>query len=374
NGVTDALIIKTDSRGRKIWERTIPSSIIKAIKPTETNYILVGDSIKLNGESSQVHELVNSYARLMIVDKTGNIIASRITQDSVRQTESGAAVWLNVDYYSDAVTFDHNGNIIVLGSYRIPGETMRAYLASYAPGDIRDSLWQISYAMLDNDYVNCNSVHITSSGAVWASRIFSANQNLTRQHTIFPLVRLPEKTFEDAQSFGNDDNRNHAVEDVQRSPVGFAAIGTYAETNGESANIFFVRLNPEFSIVKGSELYIDGQHLLLHDALLTREERIESDSQDEGLAIAATDDGFVLACSITSTPLVGNGGKDILLIKLDPFGNLLWKKLLGGSGDEVVAAIRETPDKGLLIFGTNTINGLSSMMLIKTDANGNLDK
>lgn len=379
NGSTDALIIKTDARGRKEWERIIPGGVIKDIKATESHYIVTGDSIALNPESSQVHELVNSYARLMILDKKGTITASRITKKLVQQVESGNSAWVNVDYYGDAVTFDNNGNILMLGSYRVPGENMRAYLAVFDPSDITDSLEHISYAQLDHDYVNCNSIHVTpSSKAVWASRIYSANQNLSRQYTLFPFVPLhgptPPLSFDAAPSFGGNDNRSHAVQDIQRSPLGFAAIGTYAETNGQNANIYFIRLDAGYTVIPGSVRYIDGQQLLLNNRLLANETKTSSDSQDEGLALAATDDGYVLAGSITSTPMIGNGGKDILLIKLDPFGNLIWKKILGGSGDEVVSSIKETSDKGLLIFGTNTINGLSSMMLIKTDALGNLDK
>ena len=120
------------------------------------------------------------------------------------------------------------------------------------------------------------------------------------------------------------------------------------------------------------ERYIDGEELLLNNRMLDKSEQTNSISQDEGLALTATSDGFVLAGAITSTPTVGNGGKDILLVKLDAMGNLLWKRTMGGTGDETITSIRETSDKGLLMFGTNTINGLSSMMLIKTDENGEI--
>ncbi|MEQ9414045.1 MAG: hypothetical protein RIF39_09450, partial [Cyclobacteriaceae bacterium] len=76
--------------------------------------------------------------------------------------------------------------------------------------------------------------------------------------------------------------------------------------------------------------------------------------------------------SLTSTPAVGNGAKDIVLIKVDAFGNLVWNKLMGGSGDEDVNSIRETNDGGLLISGTNTVNGLGTIFLIKTNGDGEI--
>ena len=87
NGVSDALIIKTNARGHKIWEKIIPNSIINAVKPSENGYILVGDSIKLNTGSLdiEVSELVNSYARLLLMDTQGNILGQHITSGTVRR-------------------------------------------------------------------------------------------------------------------------------------------------------------------------------------------------------------------------------------------------------------------------------------------------
>src|SRR5690606_24391256 len=157
-----------------------------------------------------------------------------------------------------------------------------------------------------------------------------------------------------------------------KSPVGYCAIGTYSETSGLNANAYFFRINSDMSIVPGSARYIDGEELILNNRIFKEDERTTSSSFDQGLAVAATSDGFVLACAMTTTPTVGNGGKDILLVKVDATGNLLWKRLIGGSGDEVVTTIRETPDKGFILYGTNTINGLSSLMLLKTNENGEL--
>jgi hypothetical protein len=73
-----------------------------------------------------------------------------------------------------------------------------------------------------------------------------------------------------------------------------------------------------------------------------------------------------------TTPGRGKGGKDIFLIKIDAFGNVVWNKILGGTGNETVSSIRETADGGLLLCGSNEVSGLSSIFIIKTDKNGEL--
>lgn len=372
DGSTDALIIKTDSRGRKIWEKVIPKSVIKAIKPWENGYIITGDSIQANPQSAEVHELINTYARLMLLDHEGNTIAKRISTATITRRQNNEDVVLNVDFHGQAVTLDAAGSIIMLGSYRVPGQNESSFVSAYNPGNISDATWNISYESLDHDYINCNSIHVTPSSTIaWASKMHTPQQGVSRDFVSIPHVR-PNSAPINHTLFGATDTRNHSVEDMQRSPVGYCAIGTYSETNGLNANIYFIRIDANLNVVAGSERYIDGEDLLLNNRVLGVGEQTNSISQDEGLAVTATSDGFVLAGAITSTPTVGNGGKDILLVKLDAVGNLVWKRTMGGSGDETITSIRETSDKGLLMFGTNTINGLSSMMLIKTDGNGEI--
>lgn len=372
NGVTDALIIKTDARGHKLWEKVIPKGIVNGIKPTEDGYILVGDSVQLNPLSAEVNELVNTYARVIMTDRQGNITARHISAGSILVTENNRDIIRHIDYHGQAVALDPSGNIIVLGSFRVPGENESSYVSAFNPADISDSLWHISYKSLEHDYVNCNSVHVTTaSNIAWASKLHTPEQGFAREFLSVPYVG-PNSAPIKHSVFGERDARNHSVEDMQRSPVGYCAIGTYSETSGLNANIYFIRIDASMEIIPESVRYIDGEELILNDRLLTEADKTSSTSFDEGLAVTATSDGFVLAGAMTSTPMVGNGGKDILLVKLDAVGNLLWKKTIGGTGDEVITSIRETPDRGLLLFGTNTINGLSSMMLIKTDANGDI--
>lgn len=373
DGSTDAVIIKTDSRGRKVWEKVIRKGLINAIKPTASGYILAGDSIQLNPGSSQVHELENSYARLVIMDAQGNIVRQHIATDSIKKSvDNNDVVTLTVDYHGEALAIDEaTGNAIMLGSFRVPDKNEASFVSAFAPADVTNWLWYRSYHSLEHDLINCHALHMTpSSSLVWASNTFTQVQNVTREYLNISHV-APNSAHKNNSVFGESEtSHNHSVNDIQKASVGYGAIGTFSETSGLNANMYFVRIDASMNVVPGSARYIDGEDLMLTNTIMDSQTKTASVSFDEGLAIAATADGYVLAGAMTSTPTVGNGGKDILLVKVDPFGNLLWKKLIGGSGDEVIASVRETPDGGLLLFGTNTINGLSSLMLIKTDARG----
>ncbi len=75
----------------------------------------------------------------------------------------------------------------------------------------------------------------------------------------------------------------------------------------------------------------------------------------------------VITSSDTSLLICGNkintvdGSSDILLILTDSFGNILWQKLYGGTGDDVSASASETPDKNYLVIGsTNSFSNMTS--------------
>jgi hypothetical protein len=374
NGVTDAYIIKTDLRGHKVWEKVIPNGLINAIKPTADGYILLGDGIELNTTSPSISELVNTTAKLLLMDKLGNVVAERIMTDSVPRIIDGEPIQLTIDYHGNGITLDPSGNIIVLGTFREPDKNEYSFLWGFNPTNLDISLPYRSYSLLGRDYVNCNALHLTpSSDFLWAVKTFKRDQNVPIEYASI-LSAKPEANVGVfiSSPYGENDPQNHSVADIQPSglALGYGAIGTYSETTGANANIYFMRTDAFGTIIESSVRYIDGETLLLNNEFLTGDPRLSS-SQDEGTALIGIDDGYVLATTMTSTPSVGNGGQDLLLIKLDPFGNLVWKKLIGGTGDETVTSIRETDD-GLLIFGTNTINGLSSLMLMKTDANGEI--
>jgi len=81
------------------------------------------------------------------------------------------------------------------------------------------------------------------------------------------------------------------------------------------------------------------------------------------------DGGLILAGNTTSS---GAGGADILLVKLDFFGNLIWAKTYGGPGQEFGNAIETMPDGGFVIVGSTTSfgDGLKDVYMIRTDASG----
>ena len=97
-----------------------------------------------------------------------------------------------------------------------------------------------------------------------------------------------------------------------------------------------------------------------------------------------TEDGnFILFGSSSSKDIEGlpnKGSNDIIILKYDKNGNMLWQKSLGGNGGELLDNVIETEDGNFILFGytsSTDIEGLSNkgsndIIILKYDKNGNM--
>lgn len=371
NGSQNILFIRTDEHGDRVGDDVVlPGGQAKALKIATDGYYIIGDSIKSNLESSDVsvYDLVVYSARLFKLNLTGTLVKKVVIADRKNTTNI-------TDIHGGSVTLSGQNEVIILGSFKPAGlsTTEKPYLISLDATTL-DTLWYKTYDVLDRDYVNSKSVHIAPSGKViWATALLKENQNFSRSYLGIPYIQQ-NSTFENFSQFGEATDQQLYANEIQPSEsvaFGYGVIGTYASPTGANSNMFFIRVNQQGNIMEGSERYFDGERFLTGNGTVNAG---ESSSEDTGDALISTrDGGFILAGSVQTTPNLGKGGKDILLIKIDSQGNILWHKVMGGAGNETVNSIRETADGGLLLCGSNDVSGLSSIFIMKTDANGELN-
>jgi uncharacterized repeat protein (TIGR01451 family) len=117
---------------------------------------------------------------------------------------------------------------------------------------------------------------------------------------------------------------------------------------------------------------------------------------DGGTYVERAGDGYIFLGTTISNDGDVSGlhgpNEDIWVAKLDRNGNIIWQKCLGGSGYDVAAAIKQTPDGGYIItgtitsmdgdvqgmhIGTYTYNGMSGptndIWVVKLDQNGTIE-
>ena len=87
-----------------------------------------------------------------------------------------------------------------------------------------------------------------------------------------------------------------------------------------------------------------------------------------------TNDGGYLIAGCTNNSSISAGAWDILLIKINSNGNVVWAKRYGGSQDDIAEGIDKTPDGGFVIVGYtySFTNGGRDAFLMKVDSVGNM--
>ncbi|MEO0211021.1 MAG: delta-60 repeat domain-containing protein [candidate division WOR-3 bacterium] len=115
--------------------------------------------------------------------------------------------------------------------------------------------------------------------------------------------------------------------------------------------------------------YITGM-ILLPQALWAK--AYEGQNDDFPYAITQTQDGGCAVAGYTNS--FGAGGKDFLVLKLSPLGDLVWAKAYGGGNDEMAYSITQTADGGFVVAGETYTYGAGApdFLVIRLNPDGSL--
>jgi len=374
----DIVLLKTDATGSRQWETRIEQARASDLLIVPDGYIITGERIQLNPTRPEVVEQINTSLLLVKIDRAGNEVAryQAPVTPFIRNAGQPNADTLTVDTYGFAST-SAGGSVVTLGSFASPVGLERSMKIHFSTSLVPTET-PVFFDLQAFSYQNGRSLFSTGSDFIWAStaRPQSANEFAFTAITNIPAGSGAQAVFTTIGE--NETDRQHLTGDMQRIAAGFGVVGTYSERGtaddpvGSNANIFVARLNAAGSLAAPT-LYLDGNELFNGTGALPNPRA--SSSQDTGDAICSTrDGGFVVAGTYVTNPARGNGQRDMLLTKLDAFGNVQWTRLYGGAGSELIGSVRETADRHLLVCGT-TVSPTGDVRVIfmaRFDANGEL--
>ncbi len=153
-----------------------------------------------------------------------------------------------------------------------------------------------------------------------------------------------------------EEGTTNAYDLIQTSDDNYLITASYAplgDPSTEKSDYLFIKVDPE-----GNELWMSTFG--------------DPDMIDYGVVLAeAADGGYVAAGERTRDRHTWDA--DILLVKIDRNGHLLWEQILPAS-HTMFASILQHPDQGYVIAGSIFRNDTFDILMIKTDAEGNVSE
>ena len=375
--LTQTLLIETDERGSRIRETKINDLIGKSLKPViqngvATNFIVVCDFVIIDPNVDQAANVSISSIEVLILDADYSIDRRYSISDTKPLTPNNP---VKDDYCGGSVNVNEDGKAVILGTFKkgiINQQNSPEEQLLFGLDETLDSVWIKTYPLLTNTYANAKSIHYSKDEIIWATAVADVQGDFTSSYVAIPRVREQSVPIS-SDPIGETGTQLFLPADIQRASsaeFGYGVVGTYSQiTDGSKGNIFFFIVDQNGVIKKDSDKYFDGI------GSFSNPTQNENDSEiiDEGNALTATSDGgFVLVGTITTTPQKGNGGKDLFLIKVNAVGDIIWIKTMGGAGDEEPAGVTEAANGDIIVCGTNTQGGYSSVFLMRIDRNGEL--
>jgi Secretion system C-terminal sorting domain len=86
--------------------------------------------------------------------------------------------------------------------------------------------------------------------------------------------------------------------------------------------------------------------------------------------IQTNDSGYVVA---GSTKSFGQGYEDILIVKFNSAGELLWARTIGGAEMDMATTLKQTSDGGYVLAGYSASHVVNGLMIVKITENGNIE-
>ena len=357
-------LIKTDHQGNTVWTHVYPAFNTTAADPARPSkrafglLVLEDGSFVLAGENiTKVNNKTRSQVLVMTVDAEGKQNSEKVytSPSSIR----GIAITENTHPDSLDASKKPKG-YIVLGSIYTDESNLTNDPENMIVGGIRKSdlaaTWLRSYGNGDSNLTN--KIFLDASGSLFFGGTVT-RQNKSKVRLVKTQQGLENTDFDLAIG---DPQFNESGNDICRYGFGFAVIGS-TNKNGER-DIFYQRLSEDGTVIGSASIFP-----------VTTPDGTAVPGNKGGNALGVTQDGgLLLAGTVPSNEALGfgRGGSDMYLIKIDAFGTINWQKDFGSVKDDQSIATLQADDGGYIILGRTILAGLETIMMMKTDKNGNV--
>ena len=329
-------LIQTDGFGAQVWQSTYPEENTtlnykgRSLIALDDGYMVIGDRIQMGTEDDENVE-ENTSLLLLKVDLMGNEISN-----SVISLSEG-------ELLGQELLLANTGEIALVANMDSDTTSNNIYVSRFD---------QASGSFLDDctAQYRANNVNIVKSFFEMndGSLAFSGNIANETNGQIFVLPDCQASALS-GPNLVSGSAASYSLNQMTQSFNGFGVVGT-TNQNGD-LDIFFANLTSEGEVV----------NITVFDR----------DEEQQGLTIAATNDGGFLLGGLTIENVANEA--DLFLQKIDFNGNMQWTQIYGDIVEEEARFILPTPDGGYAVLGCIEFGGIENIVLLKTDSEGNIN-
>ena len=325
-GVRDVYLVKTDSLGNIVWERTYGSTVgdngFSVQQTLDGGYVVVGWS-GAGGGSEDVY--------LVKTDSLGNMLWEMLYGGSLE--DRGFSVQQTLD-----------GGYIVTGWKFSGGMPVDVYLVK--TDSLGSVLWERTYGYGTNPVQWAHDVQQTSDGGYIIAGTTTSGVVMD-SHNVYVIKTNPLGNVVWERTYGGsyEDDANSVR---QTSDGGYIITGATQSFRPDTADVYLIKID-----FLGNILW-----------------ETTPGSGFSGWSVRQTPDGgYIIAGSTTS---LGAGATAVYLVKTDFLGNALWDRAYGGSSWDYGYSGHQTLDGGYVVAGWTRSFGAGGddVYLIKTDTLG----
>jgi len=283
---------------------------------------------------------------------------------SIVQTSDGGFAILGQSKSSDEDVTENNGaNDYWLAKLDASGNLIWQKSFGYLGADIGVSLIETN----DNGYFLTGVLDVTASGGEGNTR----HSNSRHAGGDYWAIKLDVSGNIQWSKYYGGSFTDTPYDAIQTSDNGYIIVGS---SDSDDVDINNNKGTYDFWVLKVSE-----------SGSIIWEKSYGGSEIDEAWSIAESNDGnFVIVGDTRSSDQdVSNlsGAADLWVIKINPSGDLIWEKTIGGTSFDVGRSINKTQDNGFLISGSSrsadgdltSNNGQNDALVLKIDSNANLE-